>query len=203
MQTQTPSTTRVLRSEKMSDGLVKRNATYADLEDLPEGKVGELIEGNLYVFRRPRIAHSRAVSSVFRQLGPAEDDTSKKGWVILFEVEIWLDKKHTTLLVPDLAGWRRERMTEIPDVQTLELVPDWVCEGLSPATARHDKGRKREIYAKNRIGHLWYADPKLKTLEILTLKGGEYRVTHVAGGSERGVFAPFTHEIDLSKLWSR
>jgi Uma2 family endonuclease len=193
----------VLRSKKRMDGLVKRNATYADIEALPEGKVGELIEGDLYVFRRPRVRHARAISRLFQQLGPAEDDDSKNGWVILFEVEIWLDKKHTTLLVPDLAGWRRDRMPEVPDVQTLDLSPDWVCEGLSPSTAHHDKGRKREIYAKNRIGHLWYADPKLKTLEILTLDRSSYRVTQYAGGNERGVFAPFTHEIDLSKLWSR
>jgi Uma2 family endonuclease len=185
------------------DGFVKRNASYADIEALPEGKVGELIDGDLYVFRRPRVRHARAISKIVQQLGPAEHDRSKKGWVILFEVEIWLDKKHTTLLVPDLAGWRRERMPEIPDVQTLEIPPDWVCEGLSPSTAQHDKGRKREIYAKSKIGHLWYADPKLKTLEILTLERGAYRVTQVTGGNDRGVFPPFTHEIDLSELWSR
>lgn len=200
---ETRVTGRVLRSKNRMDGLVKRNASYADIEALPEGKVGELIEGDLYVFRRPRVQHARAITKLYQQLGPAEDEPGKKGWVILFEVEIWLDRKHTTLLVPDLAGWRRDRMPEIPDVQTLDLAPDWVCEGISPATAGHDKGRKREIYAKNKVGHLWYADPKLETLEIFTLDRGSYRLSRVASGNERGVFAPFTHEIDLAKLWSR
>lgn len=200
---ETQLTTTVLRSKKRMEGLVKRNASYADIEALPDAKVGELIEGDLYVFRRPRVRHAQAVTQIYRQLGPAEDDTSKKGWLILFEVEIWLDKKHTTLLVPDLAGWRRERMPQFPDVQTLDVAPDWVCEGLSPSTAAHDKGRKREVYARSRIGHLWYADPKHKMLEILTLDRGTYRLTQVVEGHERGVFAPFAHEIDLSKLWSR
>jgi Uma2 family endonuclease len=186
----------------MDDAPVKRNATYADIEALPEEKVGQLIDGNLYVCARPRIAHARSIARLFSRLAPADDDPSPKGWVILMEVEIWFGKNRKNLLVPDLAGWRRIRMPEMPDVQTMTLTPDWVCEGLSPSTTKIDRGRKREIYAKFGVDHLWYADPERREVEMLTLDGSSYRVTQIAS-SERGVFAPFTHEIDLSKLWSR
>lgn len=202
MDTQKHIVTKVLRFSKMADGLVKRNASYADIEALPEGKVGELIEGDLYVFGRPRVAHAMAISRLAAQLAPADDDTPK-GWVVLFEVEIWLDKRRKTLLVPDLAGWRRERFpAKAFGVQSMEIAPDWVCEGLSPSTAGHDRGRKREVYAKYGIGHLWYADPKHNTVEILKLDRGAYKVLKVVSGDERDVLPPFSHAINLAKLWN-
>jgi Uma2 family endonuclease len=185
------------------DGPHKRNATYADIEALPEGKVGQLIDGDLYICGRPRVRHAVAIKSIARLLDPADSDPSSRGWVILPEVEIWFGKNRKTLLVPDLAGWRRERMPEIPDVQTIDLVPDWVCEGLSPSTARIDKGRKKEIYARHRVDHVWYADPKLKMLEVFALDRGSYRAAQFGSGNDVAVFAPFTFPIDLAKLWQR
>lgn len=200
METLKSSQSKVLRSRRM-DGLAKLNAKYDDLDNVPEGKVGELVEGNLYIHSRPRVMHARAITRLTGELRPADEDTSKKGWQILFEVEIWINKRQRTLLVPDLAGWRRDRMPEVPDVQTIDLIPDWVCEGLSPHTARHDKGRKLEAYAKAKISYVWYVDPALKSVEILTFERGAYRVSPIVGGDERGVFPPFAHEVDLGKLW--
>ena len=191
----------VLDSKKRMDGPYKRNATYADIEGLPENKVGQLVDGDLYICGRPRIRHARAMGAVFRQVD--DDDDPPDGWVILNEVEIWFGKNQKNLLVPDIAGWRRARMPEMPDVQTIELAPDWVCEGLSPSTVRLDKGRKREIYAKHKVGHIWYVDPKLRTLDIFTLDGSTYRVTDTASDADRRVFAPFPHVIDLAKFWRR
>ena len=94
-------------------------------------------------------------------------------------------------------------MPHIPDVQTIEMIPDWICEGISPSTARLDQGRKREIYAKHEVGHVWYADPKLKMLEVFKLDGAFYRLVQTGVGNERGVFAPFDQEIDLSTFWVR
>ena len=199
METQAPVSSKVLRLKGM-DGLVKRNATYADLDDVPEGKVGQLIDGDLYVCARPRIRHALAITRLLSGLGPADDDPSAKGWLFLLEVEIWFGKNQKNLLVPDIAGWRRNRVPADIDIQTLDTIPDWVCEGLSPSTTRIDRGRKRELYAKYGVKHLWYADPKRREVEILTLDRGSYRVTQI-GTSERGVFAPFTHEIDLARLW--
>jgi Uma2 family endonuclease len=183
------------------DGPHKKNASLADVEALPEGKVGELIDGDLYICGRPRSPHARALGSVLRQVD--DDDDSPDGWVILAEVEIWFGKNRKNLLVPDISGWRRARMPEMPDVPRFDLVPDWVCECLSPSTARLDRGRKREIYAKHKVGHIWYVDPELRTVDVYTLDGSTYRVTQTGELSDRGVFPPFTQTIDLAKLWRR
>src|SRR6185437_14097990 len=131
----------------------KKHATYDDLYSIPDGWTGEIIDGDLYAFPRPRSIHARAITRLIRQLGGADDDDSPEGWIILAEPEVKIGKH---LLVPDLAGWRRARMPVLPDITVFKLAPDWVCEGLSPSTAWLDKGRKREIYAKAGVGHLWF-----------------------------------------------
>ena len=133
----------------------------------------------------------------WRALGPETDDR-ETGWIILFGVEVWFGEH---LLVPDLAGWRRPRVPNL-DEQSLTLAPDWVCEGLSPSTARLDRGRKREIYAEHNVGHLWFADPANKTIEVLALDRGRDEILEVAGGPDRAQLAPFATQVDLAPLWS-
>lgn len=186
----------VLHSTTMAAQPFKRNATYADIANLPEGWNGQLIDGDLWAFPRPAPAHALAITRLSRQLGPAEDDR-ETGWLILFEVEIWFGKH---LLVPDVAGWRRPRLPNLDD-QTLTLTPDWACEGLSPSTARLDRGRKREIYAEHKVGHLWFADPANRTIEVLALEGAHYQI-HQIGGAERTRLAPFDVELHLAPLWT-
>ena len=187
----------VLNSTSMSAQPFKRNATYADLSTIPETWNGQLIDGDLWAFPRPAPTHGLAISRLFRALGPEEAD-SETGWIIVFEFEFWFGKH---MLIPDLAGWRRPRGPNL-DEQTQMVAPDWVCEGLSPSTARLDRGRKREIYAEHKVGHLWFADPANKTIEVLALDRGRYEIHQIAGGSERTQLAPFTTELDLSPLWS-
>ena len=182
------------------DAPFKKNATYADLDTIPDTWVGEIIHGDLYAFPRPRSIHSRALTRVIQALSSYDDDESPDGWIILHDVEIWFGKN---LLVPDLCGWRRSRMPELPDVAVMKLAPDWVCEGLSPSTARLDKGPKREIYAKAGVGHLWLADPALKTIDVFELAGKTYNFLRTAGGDETAKLAPFPQPIDLSRLWQR
>lgn len=181
-----------------SDGMdapFKKNATYADLYTIPETWVGEIIHGDLYAFPRPRTTHSRLVSRLIQGLGPFDNDESPDGWVILHDVEIWFGKN---LLVPDVCGWRRRRLPEIPDVSVMKLAPDWVCEGLSPSTARLDKGPKREIYAKHGVDHIWFADPALKMIDVFELAGKKYSFVCTASGDEKAKLAPFPRSIDLA-----
>lgn len=187
----------VLSSKQVSAQPFKRNATYADVAALPEGWNGQLIDGDLWAFPRPAPVHALAITNLVQKLAP-ERASRESGWLIMFEVEIWLARQ---LLVPDLAGWRRPRVPNL-DEQSLTLTPDWVCEGLSPSTARLDRGRKREIYAEHEVGHLWFADPANKTIEVLALDRGRYEIHQVAGGAERAQLAPFATELDLSLLWS-
>jgi Uma2 family endonuclease len=90
--------------------------------------------------------------------------------VILDEPELHLGGD---VLVPDLAGWKRERMPAVPDIAALDLAPNWVCEVLSPATAAVDRADKMPIYARERVDHIWLIDPSLHTLEVFRLLGGQ------------------------------
>ena len=108
------------------------------------------------------------------------------------------------VLVPDLAGWRRARMPEVPDVAFFELAPDWVCEVLSPATAAIDRTRKPHHYARANVQHLWFVDPGPQTLEVLRLDGEGWRLAMTAAGNVRIRAEPFEAlELDLAGLWAR
>lgn len=191
---------RRVHSRDMSEPY-KRDATYADLEALPERLTGEIIDGDLWAFPRPASGHAIVLGELGRRLGPLADDDGPSGWVLLNEVEVRFGPH---LLVPDITGWRRERMPVIPDQTVFELRPDWVCEAMSPSTARLDRGRKREIYATAGVPHLWYVDPVHHTLEVLALDGASYRVTVTAGEADRSLLPPFeVVELDLARLWRR
>jgi Uma2 family endonuclease len=121
--------------------------------------------------------------------------------MILDEPELHLA---ADVLVPDLAGWRRERMAELPAVAFITLAPDWVCEVLSPATARVDRAEKMPISARERVTHVWLVDPDEQTLEIYRLDGDTYRIIVTHAGSAICRAEPFDAiELDLSALWAR
>lgn len=183
----------------MDDRPFKRNAGYADLAGIPDGWVGELIDGDLHATPRPRTLHLRAIGRLFKQLDD-DDDDRPTGWLLLQEPQVRFGRH---LLVPDIAGWRRRRMPRLPDVATVDVAPDWVCEGLSPSTARLDQGRKREIYARYGVAHLWFVHPDHHLVEVLVLDGASYRVAKAVGGNKRATLVPFTRRVDLAKLWRR
>ncbi len=70
------------------------------------------------------------------------------------------------LVVPDLAGWRRERLPTMPTNATIDVVPDWVCEVRSPSTQRHDRFKKMPMYLRHGVGHAWMVDPEAQGLEV-------------------------------------
>src|ERR1700690_2368947 len=118
----------------------KRPATYDDLFNVPAHLVAEIVDGELIPSPRPAARHATAASALGEELGPPfkRGRGGPGGWVILDEPELHIVGQ---IMVPDLAGWRRERMPEIPDVAFFELAPDWVCEVLSPSTAALDRTR--------------------------------------------------------------
>ena len=141
---------------------------YEDLFDLPENLVGEILNGEFHTHPRPAPKHALAYSALGYNVGGPYGGGigGPGGWWILDEPELHLGGD---ILVPDLAGWRRERMPELPETAWFELAPDWACEILSPSTARVDRVVKMPIYAREGVKHLWLVDPELKTLEIYAL----------------------------------
>jgi len=148
---------------------VREPATYQDVLDAPPNMVAELIRGALHLQPRPASPHARASSSLGVELGGPFDRGrgGPGGWWIIDEPELHLGDD---VLVPDLAGWRRERMPSYPDLAFFELAPDWVCEVLSPGTRRIDLTDKRAIYGEAGVGHLWFVDPLARTLEAFALR---------------------------------
>lgn len=182
----------------------RRKATYSDLEALPAHVVGEILYGALHVMPRPRVRHARAASRLGADLGPPFDRGigGPGGWVILDEPELHFGDD---VVVPDLAGWRREHLPELPDSAFLTLAPDWVCEVLSPSTRALDLTDKRDIYRRERVRHLWFVDPQedAHTLEVQRWSSDGYVVTASHRGDARVRAEPFDAiELDLGALWA-
>lgn len=181
----------------------RRPATYADLEALPPNQVGEILRGILYASPRPAFPHARAASTLGVELGGPFDRGrgGPGGWVIIDEPELHFGED---VLVPDLAGWRRERMPEMPISAFTTLAPDWVCEVLSRSTVAIDRSEKLPIYAREGVAHVWLVDPLAQTLEILRLEGDGYRIVATPRGDSVVRAEPFDAiELELAVLWAR
>lgn len=180
----------------------RKPATYEDLLRVPEHLVAEIIDGELFTSPRPASRHARASSGLGGKLITSFDhgDGGPGGWWIVFEPELHLAPD---VLVPDLAGWRRERMPSYPDVAYFTVAPDWVCEVVSPSTGRHDRVRKMPKYAANQVGHLWLVDPVQRTLEVYRLEGPRWLLLVAHDGDEKVRAEPFEAiELDLAPLWT-
>jgi Uma2 family endonuclease len=182
---------------------VKHRATYQDLLAAPRHVVAEIIGGRLVTHPRPGPRHTVAASRLGRILGRSfdwEGSDGPGGWWLLDEPELHLDDD---ILVPDLAGWRIERMPRLPETAWFELPPDWLCEVLSPTTARQVKGEKRDIYATHGVGHLWHIDPATRLLESFALGDGKWVLLETYRDAEAVAAPPFEAAIfPLGLLWA-
>jgi Uma2 family endonuclease len=187
-------------------GAPKRRATYADIEALPEHVTGEIIAGELVVSPRPAPRHIHAASALGVLInGPfGLGINGPGGWWIEDEPELHLgiDEDYEAL-VPDLAGWRKERMPELPETAYFSAVPDWICEILSPRTAAIDRAEKMPFYARAGVHHLWIIDAGVHTLEIFRLEGGAWTMVSTALGPKAVRAEPFAEiELELKHLWT-
>jgi hypothetical protein len=179
-----------------------RPATYDDLVAVPEHLVAEIVDGELWSSPRPALRHAVASSGLGHQLGPPFDGGrgGPGGWHILFEPELHLGEQ---TVVPDLAGWRRERMPVVPDTAFATLAPDWLCEVLSPSTAQLDREKKLRVYAEHGVRHAWLVDPLARTLEVLRLEGAYWTLIDTHTGEAVVRAEPFEAvELELGALWA-
>jgi len=143
-----------------------RLATWADLLEAPDdGRVYEVLRGSLEAQPRPRPVHALAQMRLAGDLeGPFDRGRGGPGgWWLLFEPEIELEPHE--IVVPDLVGWRKERMPDLPTERPLRVRPDWTCEVVSPSNSWRDRGRKADLYLRVGIPHYWIVDPDERTLE--------------------------------------
>jgi len=179
-----------------------RSATYADLAALPPHVVGEILFGVLHTHARPAPRHGVAANQLGTEVtGPFGRGSGggPGGWIFIVEPELHLGPH---VVVPDLAGWRRERLTPFPDTAFIATPPDWLAEVLSPATQAVDRTDKLSIYAEHRVGHCWYVDPIARTLEVLALTGSKWLLAATYKDSDPVTAPPFeSHTFPLDVLW--
>lgn len=177
--------------------------TIEDLEALPPGIKGEIIEGVLYTMTRPRARHQLTTTRVGSRLsGPFDEGRNGPGgWWILIEPGIELP--NTPEIAPDLAGWRRERLPELPADTSITVVPDWVCEVLSPTTRRHDLLVKKPYYAKVGVEHHWVIDLEARTVAAYRLQEGLWVEIGVYGDEREARIPPFSDvPLDVASWWA-
>ncbi len=188
----------------MDMGTADRRATYDDLIAVPDHLVAEIIDGELFTSPRPASPHARAGMAIGHDLfggfdGPPGGPASPGGWWILAEPELHLGPD---VLVPDVAGWRIERMPAIPKVVGFTLAPDWVCEVISPSTGRLDRVRKMPVYARSGVRHLWLVDPLARTLEVYRLDAGRWTVSGLHAGDDPVRVEPFDAvALQMGRWW--
>ena len=177
---------------------------YEQLEALREGLTGEILNGQLYAQPRPSGPHGFTASSLgYDLIGPFQRGRDGPGgWWIIDEPELHFIR-NTEVDVPDLAGWRRNRLPRIPQDHRYTVVPDWVCEVLSPSTENRDRNVKMPIYARFGVACAWLIDPQAHTLEAYALEGDAWREIGRLAGSGRVSLPPFAAvAIRLEDLWA-
>lgn len=185
----------------MSNPAIKKDATYEDLRAVPENLVAEILGSELYATPRPSLPHAHAASVLCGELmGPFHHGRNGPGgWLILVEPELHLG---SDIVVPDLAGWRRDRLLQLPAAAHIELAPDWACEIVSPSTERLDRAKKLWIYARESVAHAWLVNPTLQTLEVLRLDDKRWTLVETFEGKESVRPEPFAAvPLELGALW--
>lgn len=181
--------------------LARRRATYADLVAAPPNLVAEIIDGELITHPRPasRQAYAASVLGGFLNQRFQSGNGGPGGWWIVDEPELHLADD---VAVPDIGGWRRDRMPKYIDAAYFSLAPDWLCEFLSPSTAGFDRGQKASIYARHGVRHLWLVDQIARKLEAYKLRDGDWALQKTWRDDEDVAAAPFTGvPIRLGMLW--
>jgi len=178
---------------------------YEQLLCLPERLTGEIIDGQLHTQPRPAWPHALAGARLNADIETAygRGRGGPGGWWILYEPEIHfiLDKE---VLVPDIAGWHRERIPDPPSGHKIQVVPDWICEILSPSTRSKDREVKMPVYARHGVAYAWLVDPQAQSLEAFALHAGLWTEVGSFHGDDRVSVAPFDGiSIALADLWGR
>jgi Uma2 family endonuclease len=176
--------------------------TIADIDALPSHVKGEIIEGVLYTMTRPRGPHQSTALGIGAELrDPFQRGRGGPGgWWILPEPGIELP--NTPEIAPDLAGWRRERLPALPEDDAIRVVPDWVCEILSPSTRRHNVLVKKPYYARIGVPHHWLVDRAARAITAYRLESGHWVEIGVWGDETEARIAPFEEiALDVSSWW--
>lgn len=179
----------------------KSGAVYDDVIAAPETQVAEIVEGDLYLSPRPALRHTRATTILGADIVDAFDRgrSGPGGWIILDEPELHIVGD---VLVPDIAGWRRERLPQPLEGTGVTIAPDWLCEVLSPSTERFDRLQKLPRYALAGVAFLWLVDVQTRRLEVYQRNALAWELVEDYSGSTTVSARPFEAvAFELSLMW--
>ncbi len=173
---------------------------YARIRALPEHVTAQILEpGVVSTMSRPGLPHAHAQSMVDDWCRGFDVRRGGRGWWILREMEVRFPGD--LLAVPDVAGWRIERVPQLPNDNPLTVLPDWCCEVLSPSTARADRVLKLPLYARAGVRWIWLVEPEARFIEVYE-SVGERPVRAAGATDEEGiVLPPFEQEAPVSAWW--
>ncbi len=171
-----------------------RAATATDLLAIPEHeRFHEVVDGELVRKAMPSGPHGRTQSRVVTRIGGPYDRRPggrwPGGWWIVTEVEVVLADHQ--VYRPDVIGWRRERLPELPKAAPIDVRPDWVCEVLSESNASHDLVKKMRGYHRAGVPHYWVVDPGEETLTVYRWTADGFLLAVAADRGERVRAEPF------------
>lgn len=174
-------------------------ALYEEIRKLPEHLTGEiLVPGVIRTMSRPGKRHRKAHGSLGRSLDSFDRNFRGTGWWIEVEAEIRFPQGR--LLVPDLSGFRVERVPQLPDENPLTVLPDWCCEILSPTTERVDRLTKLPLYAKSGVPWIWLVDPEKQSVEVYETIDGRPALTALGSDEVRATLPPFG-DLEIASWW--
>jgi Uma2 family endonuclease len=166
---------------------------------IEDGNIEELIDGKLILSPRPASKHMRVIFRLSGWLAPF-DVGPIGGWWILPEVEILFIRDK---LVPDLAGWRKEKHPTMPDGNPIEEIPDWVCGVVSPGSRKQDHKVKPPVYHRSKVGHHWLVEPEIRSLQAFRWTDAGWLLVADISEDDKAKVEPFEAlELDLSLLWA-
>ena len=179
-------------------------SVYDALLEVPDHQVGEVIAGELVVSPRPAGAHATVTMALGSGVYTKSDRGGRGGgWWIREEPELHLggETSLADVLVPDLAGWRRERLPRYPATPAVTLVPDWVCEVLSPGSAARDRGIKAARYLHHGLAWYWLVDPAARRVEVMRAEAGSWVPVATASNRQRVKLPPFEDVLLRLSTW--
>jgi Uma2 family endonuclease len=179
----------------------KKLATYQDVIDAPEHMIAEIVDDELYLSPLPALPHASAATALGALLKPGFEwgRSGPGGWLVLPKPESHFRRD---VLVPDLAGWRRDRLPRLPNVAFMTLAPDWICELLSTSTTRLDRLKKLPVYAREGVSHVWLVEPLRRTLEVFRLESNRFTAVRQYHDEATARIEPFEDlEFEFSLLW--
>ncbi|MFO0590273.1 MAG: Uma2 family endonuclease [Polyangiaceae bacterium] len=146
-----------------------QSATIEELLAMPEEDRYEIVDGALEPKEAARGPHGRAQARAGHLLSPYDrrgggPPERPGGYWFATEPQILFTPQQVRR--PDVVAWRRERMPEMPADVPITILPDWICEILSPSNAGTDTVLKMNLYHQCQVGHYWILDPQRETLTV-------------------------------------